>query len=55
MVLIYCFPDSGVDAVVRIEPSHGRNFFSVKKKNVAIFHISPQKYLICILRVLFHV
>lgn len=55
MVLIYCFPDSGVDAVVRIEPSHGRKFFSVKKKHVAIFHIFPQKYLICILRVLFHV
>lgn len=55
MVLIYCFPDSGVDAVVRIEPSHGRNFFSVKKKMLQFFHIFPQKYLICILRVLFHV
>lgn len=55
MVLIYYFPDSGVDAVVRIEPSHGRKNFSVKKKHVAIFHIFPQKYLICILRVLFHV
>lgn len=53
--LIYCFPDSGVDAVVRIEPSHGRNFFSVKKKMLQFFHIFPQKYLICILRVLFHV
>lgn len=42
MVLIYCFPDSGVDAVVRIEPSHGRNFFSVKKKkHVAIFSYFP--------------
>lgn len=40
MVLIYCFLDSGVDAVVRIEPSHGRFFFSVKN-HVAIFHIFP--------------
>lgn len=30
MVLIYCFHDSGVDAVVRIEPSHGRFFFCKK-------------------------
>lgn len=46
MVLIYCFPDSGVDAVVRIEPSHGRNFFSVKKKTCCNFFIfSPRNIL----------
>lgn len=45
MVLIYCFPDSGVDAVVRIEPSHGRNFFSVKKKCCNFFIFSPRNIL----------
>lgn len=42
MVLIYCFPDSGVDAVVRIEPSHGRNFFSVKKKCCNFSYFPPE-------------
>lgn len=61
MVLIYCFPDSGVDAVVRIEPSHGRNFFSVKKKHVAIFsyfppeisYLYPESFVPCIDMLLF--
>lgn len=43
MVLIYCFLDSGVDAVVRIEPSHGGFFFSVKKPCCNFFIFSPPR------------
>lgn len=42
MVLIYCFHDLGVDAVLRIEPSHGALFV---KNHVATFHIFPLNML----------
>lgn len=47
MVLNYCFHDHGVDAIVRIEPSHGILF--ILKKRVHQFILFPPYYVMCIL------
>lgn len=48
MVLIYCFHDHGVDAIVRIEPSHGI-LFILKKECTNLYYFPLNYYVMCIL------